>query len=258
MYNSVKKRKKFTVFVLFILIIGIFTLTACDLDENLTDDFADQDTYEAKLDEAIIEMDAGNYQTAKDILDDLLLEKPGDNYLLELRASCSVGIAGIDSLSAIEKIDNVADAGDLDAVDIIATILGDSDGNITASGISDTLDNLDAALTDLNAISNPTEDQLTQIALFSAYRVLGNVVNEVMDIASVTTLDLDTDLDLAGTDFSTVSSAVLDEIATDFTSMFNIPSTNALYDPISELADGLGTTSPSGADIQTWLSNLTN
>lgn len=256
MYNSVKKRKKFTVFVLFILIIGIFTLTACDLDENLTDDFADRDTYEAKLDEAIIQMDAGNYQAAKDILDALLLEKPGDDYLLELRASCSVGIAGIDSLTAIEKINNVADSEDLDAQDIIATILGDSDGNVTASGISDTLDNLDAALTDLNAISNPTEDQLTQIALFSAYRVLAN-------LTSVAIVQSGTDpLDLSAIDLSaTISSgdftlAEREEIATDFTSMFNIPSTNALYDPISELADNLGTTTPTEAEISTWIDNL--
>ncbi len=146
MHNSVKKRGVFAVFLTVIFLFGVFTFTSCDIDDNLTEDFADTDTYEAQLDAAIIKMDAQEYQAAKDILDDLLLQKPNNAYLLELRASCNVGLAGIDSLTILDKIDTVDQAGEVDTSDIISTILGDANGEITAASVADKLTNLDNAL----------------------------------------------------------------------------------------------------------------
>ncbi|MCP4159606.1 MAG: tetratricopeptide repeat protein [Deltaproteobacteria bacterium] len=259
MQNSVKEKGLFTVFLTIIFMIGIFTFTACDIDDNLTEDFADTDTYEAQLDAAVILIDAGNYQTAKDIIDDLLLIKPGNEYLLELRASCYVGIAGIDSLSALEKIDNVDDAGDVDTSDIISTILGDANGEITAASVADKLTNLDNALTDLESISNPTDDQLSQIALFSAYRIIANITEQFISVTGTDPVDL-TDPNLLDTGWSdgqidTIPAATITEMASDFNNMLNIPSTNPLSDPFNELKDSM-TYPISDAELTQWLKDL--
>lgn len=257
--NISVKKGSFAVFVTTLLFLVVFLFSSCDMDDNLTESFADQDSFEAKLDDAIIKMDAQKYQEAKDIIDDLLLEKPNDEYLTELRASCNVGLAGIDTLTILDKIDEVDTAGNVDTSDIISTILGDSNGEITAAGVADKITNLDNAISDLESISSPTDDQKSQLALFSAYRIMANLTEQYISTTGTDPVDLDT-VDLAGwsdADIDSIPGATITEMASDFNNMLDIPASNPLYDPFNELKDSM-TYPISDAELTQWLKDLTN
>lgn len=192
---------------LLFLFFVIFTLTGCD--DSVFESIADDDSYEARIEEARIAIDDANYAGARDLLLALNADFPNTAEVLRLLANAYAGLAGLDTFNLLETIDLLDDQNNEGDIDMIGLVLGSADGVLTATEITNKLANFANAINALASISSPTDDERVQLGIMSlnhAALTIADIIIEDTGNTEVTLTDegLDT-LYPAGTtpEFST-------------------------------------------------------
>ena len=192
---------------LLFLFFVIFALTGCD--DSAFESFADDDSYEARIEEARIAIDDANYAGARDLLLALNADFPNTAEVLRLLANAYAGLAGLDTFNLLETIDLLDDQNNEGDIDMIGLVLGSADGVLTATEITNKLANFANAINALASISSPTDDERVQLGIMSlnhAALTIADIIIEDTGNTEVTLTDegLDT-LYPAGTppEFST-------------------------------------------------------
>ena len=192
---------------LLFLFFVIFALTGCD--DNVFESIADDDSYEARIEEARIAIDDANYAGARDLLLALNADFPNTAEVLRLLANAYAGLAGLDTFNLLETIDLLDDQNNEGDIDMIGLVLGSADGVLTATEITNKLANFANAINALASISSPTDDERVQLGIMSlnhAALTIADIIIEDTGNTEVTLTDegLDT-LYPAGTtpEFST-------------------------------------------------------
>ena len=193
-----------------------FALTSCE--GNSFEFLADDNSKEARIEEALIALDDGEYARARAILLALKAEYPNDGTIAQYLSNALAGLAGIDTFNLLETIDRLDDEGNIGGIDMVGLVLGDADGVLTTTEITDKLSDLgDAieALTDLGA-GNLTDDQKVQLGLLSLNHAALTIADILADETGSTEITLTEDgiTDLFDT-FTTELSDLSD--ATDIT-----------------------------------------
>jgi hypothetical protein len=172
---------------LLCLCFAIFALTGCE--GNMFEGLADDSSYEARLEEAMIALDDGDYAKAKSILTELNADYPNKPTILQYLSNASAGLAGIDTFNLLETIEQINDNPNAGSIDMIGRMLGDKDGVLTVDEIKEKIDNINDAISALGAIDDPTDDQIVQLGLLSLNRAvltIGDVIADDQGIQTVT------------------------------------------------------------------------
>jgi len=166
---------------LLCLCFTIFALAGCE--GNMSEGLADDSSYEARLEEAMIALDDRDYARAKSILTELNADYPNDPTILQYLSNALAGLAGIDTLNLLEIIEAINEDHDAGSIDMIGQILGDANGVLTANEIEEDLNNINAAIAALGAISeaNRTDDQTVQLGLFSLSRAVLTIADIIAE-----------------------------------------------------------------------------
>lgn len=162
------------------LIIGLFMLlaavsmTGCD----------NGDSYEAKLENARIALDDGNYDLAKSILETL----PGTAEVMEYMSNAIAGgDLNLDTLNIISTLEDLDDEGNTGSIDMIGTIIGDEDNQLTCEEITDKIQSatqaieLFKAIADLSGggVQDLSDNQKTQLGLLSLTRIVLTLAHRI-------------------------------------------------------------------------------
>jgi len=192
---------------LLFLFFVIFTFIGCD--DSVFVSIADDDSYEARIEEARIAIDDANYAGARDLLLALNADFPNTAEVLRLLANAYAGLAGLDTFNLLVTIDLLDDQNNEGDIDMIGLVLGSADGVLTATEIANKLANFRNAINAMASISNPTDDERVQLGIMSlnhAALTIADIIIEDTGNTEVTLTDegLDT-LYPAGTtpEFST-------------------------------------------------------
>ncbi len=208
------KEKKENVVVRNILVLlGIMLLIAsftAGCDDSILEGLADDDSFEAKLEEARIALDKGEYSKAIALLEALESANPGNTLIMEYLSNAYSGLAGLDTFNLLLTIETLDDQGNSGDIDMVGLVLGDSDGNMTTAQLQAKLENLENAMNALEGISNPNNDQKIQLGLLAVAHMsltVGNVVAEDQGNSNVTLTEesLDSQYSSQDAEFSDVS-----------------------------------------------------
>ncbi|MFH2065557.1 MAG: hypothetical protein ABIK15_10200 [Pseudomonadota bacterium] len=174
------------------MILGVLFLIASftvGCDDNILEGLADDDSFEAKLEEARIALDKGEYDKAIDLLTVLDNENPGNATIQQYLSNAYAGLAGLDTFNLLMTIEALDDSNNSGSIDMMGLILGDSNGLITASQLQSKLENLENAIHILEGISSPNNDHKVQLGILAVAHIsltLGNIVLEDQGGTSVT------------------------------------------------------------------------
>jgi len=162
------------------LIIGLFmflaavSMTGCDNGSS----------YEAKLEDARIALDDGNYTLAKSILATL----PQTATVLEYMSnSIAGGDLNLDTLNIISTLEDLEDEHNVGSIDMIGRIIGDEDNQLTCDEIADKIVSateaieLFKAIADLNGggVQDLSDNQKTQLGLLSITRIVLTLAHRI-------------------------------------------------------------------------------
>ena len=150
--------------LLFLLFV-IFGLTGCD--DSVFESIADDESYEARIEEARIAIDDTNYVGARDLLLALNADFPNTAEVLRLLANAYAGLAGLDTFNLLEVIDLLDDQNNEGDIDMVGLVLGGADGVLTAAEITSKLASFENAINALASISYPTDDERVLLGLMS-------------------------------------------------------------------------------------------
>ncbi len=166
-FRFLKKRMLFCATLSVLVIAAGGFLVSCD----------NGDSFDAKLEEARIALDHGNYAQARAILESL----PQTEMVLEyLSNAIAGGELNMDTLNIIATMDELDDEGKEGSVDIIGTIIGNENDELSCEDIEAKLAAVNEAIglfeqiMDLkpNGIADLTEGQKLQLGLLSMTRTV--------------------------------------------------------------------------------------
>jgi hypothetical protein len=170
-----------------------FALTSCE--GNSFEFIADDNSKEARIEEALIALDDGEYARARAILLALQADFPNDGAIAGYLSNALAGLAGLDTLNLLETIDQLNTSGDTGDIDMVGLVLGDANGVLTTTEITNKLSDLDDAidaLTDLGA-GNLTDDQKVQLGLLSLNHAALTIADILADETGSTEVTLTED-----------------------------------------------------------------
>lgn len=173
----------------FVMLVCVLWAALLGCGGNAFEGISDDDSFEARLEAARMDIDDEAYQEAIDILNDLKEEQPDNEDVTRYLSNAHAGLAGLNTFDLLEVIDDLDEAGNSGSIDMVGLVLGDSDGLVMADEIPDKLDNLTEAIDQLNTIDNPTDDEIIQMGLISLSRIgmtLAKIIASDTGNASVT------------------------------------------------------------------------
>lgn len=163
-----------------VLILGLFmflaavSMTGCDNGSS----------YEAKLEDARIALDDGNYALAKSILETL----PQTAMVLEYMSnSIAGGELNLDTLNIISTLEDLDDEGNTGSIDMIGRIIGDEDNQLECEEIVSKIQSATEAIELFKSIAtltggdvqNLSDNQKTQLGLLSVTRVVLTLAHRI-------------------------------------------------------------------------------
>lgn len=172
-----------------ILFSALFIFAGCS--GNVFEGVSDDDSDDAKLEEARMALDDGEYNQAARILEALLdwdLNDPqdtpeADTQALAYLGHAYAGLAGLDTLDLLDIIDELDKNGDSGSIDMAGLVLGDEEGDVTAGEAAAKLANLNTAIRSIEEIEDQfgslTDDEAVQRGVLAVARtamVLAQVV----------------------------------------------------------------------------------
>jgi hypothetical protein len=149
----------------------VFSVALFGCSGNTFEGISDDDSFEARLETARMNIDDEEYQEAINTLNDLQEEQPDNDDVTRYLSNAHAGLAGLNTFDLLEVIDDLDESGNSGSIDMVGLVLGDSDGVLMAEEVSDKLDNLTEAIDQLNTIEDPTDDHVVQIGLLSVSRI---------------------------------------------------------------------------------------
>ena len=176
---------------LLMIFFIIFLFSGCG--DNLFEGVYDDKSFEARLEEAKIAIDDENYAEARDILLKLKEDHPNNKEVLKYLSNAYAGLAGIDTFSLLEIIDELDENGNSGSIDMIGLVLGDAEGSISSEEVGESLANLEAALENLQLIENPDDDQIIQMGILGMSHMTLTIAEVVMDDLGLDDVELTED-----------------------------------------------------------------
>jgi hypothetical protein len=166
---------------LLFLCFAMFSITGCP-GESLFNWYADDDSYEARIEEAIIALDDEDYSKALNILEDLEEDYPDDSLVLQYLSNACAGMAGIDTFNFLEVIDQLIDKDQAGRIDMVGLVLGGHDARLSGEEIDTKIELLgDCAILKLLSIDDPNDNQIVQLGLVSLFHAALTIADIVMD-----------------------------------------------------------------------------
>lgn len=162
------------------LVIGLFmflavvSMTGCDSNSS----------YEAKLEDARIALDEGNYDRAKSILATL----PRTAKVLEYMSNAIAGgDLNLDTLKIISTLEDLDDEGNTGSIDMIGRIIGGADNQLTCDEITDKIVSATEAIELFKEIAelmggevqDLSDNQKTQLGLLSITRTVLTLAHRI-------------------------------------------------------------------------------
>lgn len=142
------------------------------------------DSFEAKLEEARMALDDGNYDRAKAILETL----PGTVQVLEYLSNAIAGEElNLDTLNIISTLEDLDDEGNVGSIDMIGRIIGDENNELECEEIVIKRDAATEAIQKFKDIAvlmgvtmdNLSDNQKTQLGLLSVTRVVLTLAHRI-------------------------------------------------------------------------------
>ncbi len=164
--------------LLFLLFVA-FALAGCDT--NVLEFAADDDSYEARIEEALIALDDEDYAKAIDLLEKLRTDFPGKIEVLRYLSNAYAGLAGLNTFNLLETIDLLDDKNSEGNIDMVGLVLVGADGILSNTEITSKKASLESAISALTSISNPSEDERVQLGLLSLNHAALTVAEIVME-----------------------------------------------------------------------------
>lgn len=156
------------------MILAVSSLTGCD----------NGDSYEAKLEDARIALDDGNYALAKSILEEL----PRTDEVLQYLSNAIAGDSlNLDLLNIISTMAELEDEGNSGSIDMVGLILGDDGEPMDQQDISEKLDAANEAIALFeeiagdNGIDSLTDNQKIQLGLLAVTRTVLTLSGMIYD-----------------------------------------------------------------------------
>ncbi len=190
------------------LLIASFTI-GCD--DSILEGLADDDSFEAKLEEARIALDKGEYSRAVELLEALDDANPGNATIQQYLSNAYAGLAGLDTFNLLTTIETLDERSNSGSIDMMGLILGNSNGVLTAAQLRAKLVNIENAIHAMEGISRRNDDHKVQLGLLAVAHIaltLGNIVLEDQGGTSVvlTEQGLNSQYGNQSADFSDVDS----------------------------------------------------
>jgi hypothetical protein len=183
------------------------TLILSGCDGNVFEGFSDDSSFEARVEEARIDLDDEDYTGARDKLVALNEDHPNNAEVLRLLASAYSGLAGLDTFNLLEVIDQLDKQNNEGDIDTVGLVLGSSNGVLTAAAVQSKLANLQLSISALESISSRTVDERVQLGLVSlnhAALTIADMILENTGRSEITLTEAGLDALYTGTpDFST-------------------------------------------------------
>lgn len=154
-----------------IICIGVLSAALLGCGGNAFEGISDDDSFEARLETARMNIDDEEYREAINLLNDLKEEQPDNENVTKYLSNAYAGLAGLNTFNLLEVLDDLDEAGNSGNIDMVGLVLGNSDGLVMAEEVLDKLDNLTEAIDQLNTIENPTDDQIVQMGLLGVSRI---------------------------------------------------------------------------------------
>lgn len=197
-----------------LMILSIMLLIASltvGCDDSVLEGLADDDSFEAKLEEARIALDKGEYSRAIELLEALDDANPRNATIQQYLSNAYAGLAGLDTFNLLTTIETLDETSNSGSIDMMGLILGNSNGVLTAAQLRAKLVNIENAIQAMEGISRPNDDHKVQLGLLAVAHIaltLGNIVLEDQGGTSVTLTEqgLDSQYGNQSADFSDVDS----------------------------------------------------
>ena len=166
---------------LLFLCFAMLSITGCP-GESLFNWYADDDSYEARIEEARIALDEEEYLKAWNILVDLQGDYPDDPVILQYLSNACAGMAGIDTFNLLEVIDQLIDEDQAGSINMVGLVLGGPNATLTGEEIDTKIGHLETcAILELESIADPTDDQIVQLGLVSLFHAALTIADIVVD-----------------------------------------------------------------------------
>lgn len=176
------KTRPVLVGLMICLIMGLtgLALTGCD----------DGDSYDARLEEARMALDDGNYALARSILDSL----PQTEEVMQYKSNAVAGGIGIDTFNIISTLEDLDEQGDEGSIDMVGRVIAGDDGELTEDEIEEKLADADEAIDlflqiaalrkdeatkSIDDIPYLTDDQKMQLGLLGITRTVLNLARMI-------------------------------------------------------------------------------
>lgn len=166
-------------------------------DGNLLESVSDDDSYEAKLEEGLIELDDEDYDKAVDLFVRLRSDYPNKEEVCVYLSNAYAGLTGIDTFNLLETISDLEDTDDEGSIDMIGLLLGDAQGVIDQPAVDSKMDLLALAQAAIDTcINRPNTDERVQKGLLglsdAALIIAGTVMADLgLDSVELTEEGLD-------------------------------------------------------------------
>lgn len=159
------------------LVLFAFTLLliAVGCSGNVLEGVSDDDSEDAKLEEARMALDDANYSRAVELLNKLLDSDPTDPQALAYLSHAYAGLAGLDTLDLLTIIDELDEKGQSGNIDMVGLVLGDEEGDVTAAEVAAKLNYLNDAIDSLEQIEanngSLSDDETVQRGVLAVARM---------------------------------------------------------------------------------------
>lgn len=158
-----------------VLFASVLLLILVGCGGNVLEGVSDDDSDDAKLEEARMALDDANYSRAAELLNDLLDQDPTDPRSLAYLSHAYAGMAGLDTLDLLTIIDELDENGQSGSIDMVGLMLGDDEGDITDADVDDKLEHLHNAIDSLEQIGanngGLSDDEIVQRGVLAVARI---------------------------------------------------------------------------------------
>lgn len=170
---------------LLLLCFAISTIPGCLEDES---------SYEARIEEARIALDNGDYERARSLLLQLKAEYGNDPLVLQYLSNACSGLVGIDTFRLLEVIDDFIGMKQEGRIDMVGLVLGGTEGVLKSAEIDKMIELLEnCTIAELENIAEPTDDQIVQLGLASLFHAALTIADIVIDDLLLETIELTED-----------------------------------------------------------------
>lgn len=184
-------KKRPTTHFIFMPMLMVFLVIGCS--DSALESFSDENTFEAQMEEAQIALDDADYIGAVEILESMAVDYPDNQTVKQYLSNAYAGLGGLDTYDFLATIDELNDKGRSGSIDMVGSVLGDSNGTLSETQIVDKLSNMDRAIeimgelidgqgsATVQALQFPDGDRIVQRGLLGISRIVLLMADMIID-----------------------------------------------------------------------------